>query len=62
MDDVATRQLLSAADVDVLAGVVHRLIAEVSDLRARVAALEGSPDGADTAEYVARILGPLLTR
>ncbi len=62
MDDVATRQLLSAADVDVLAGVVHRLIAEVNDLRGRVAALEGSPEAADTTEYVARVLGPLLSR
>jgi hypothetical protein len=42
MDDLPTRDLLGAADVDRLAAAVHLLLGEVALLSERVAALEGA--------------------
>jgi len=44
---LATATLLGAGDSDRLAALLHNLVAEIADLRARLAALEARLDGAD---------------
>lgn len=62
MHKLPTRQLLDARDVDALAGALHRLMAEVADLSARVGHLEsGNGLGSNgRATHTDPTLAPLL--
>lgn len=68
MDNLPDRQLLGAAEVDRLSGVIHALLAEVAVLSERVAALDARHGQDITAgaqqridEITARMLHPLLS-
>lgn len=59
MDDLPTRKLLGAGNVDQLAAAVHLLLGEVVLLSERVAALEGA-DPAQAQERITRLTGWVL--